>query len=59
MSMTAGEYSLESIFRLDPTGESDDAEEIPFPPISYLLWIAFVTLMPTLFANLLVFSADY
>ena len=52
--MTTGEFELDSIFRQDPTGGSDDAEEVPFPPISYILWIAFVIIMPILLTNMLV-----
>ena len=54
MSMTAGDFDFDSIFRLDPTGGSDDAKEIPFPPISYMLWIVFVLIMPILLTNMLV-----
>ena len=55
MTMTTGEFDFDSIFRQDPTGRSDDAEEIPFPPISYILWIAFVIIMPILLTNMLVY----
>ena len=54
MSMTAGDFDFGSIFRLDPAGGSDDAEEVPFPPVSYLLWIVFVIVMPILLINMLV-----
>ena len=54
MTMTTGEFDFDSIFRQDPVGESDDAEEIPFPQISYILWIGFVILMPVLLTNMLV-----
>jgi hypothetical protein len=54
MTMTTGEFDFDSIFRQDPVGESDDAEEIPFPQISYILWIVFVILMPVLLTNMLV-----
>ena len=56
MTMTTGEFDFDSIFRQDPTGGSDDAEEIPFPQISYILWIVFVILMPILLTNMLVNS---
>ena len=52
--MTTGEFEFDSIFRQDPTGESDNAEEIPFPPISYILWIVFIIIMPVLLTNMLV-----
>ena len=51
--MTTGELDFDSIFRQDPTGESDSAEEIPFPSVSYVLWIIFV-IMPILLTNMLV-----
>ena len=52
--MTTGELDFDSIFRQDPAGGSDDAEEIPFPPISYMLWIVFIIIMPILLNNMLV-----
>ena len=54
MTMTTGEFDFDSIFRQDPAGGSDGAEEIPFPPISYMLWIVFVIIMPILLTNMLV-----
>ena len=54
MSMTAGDFEFDSIFRQDPAGESDDAEEIPFTEISYILWVVFIILMPVLLTNMLV-----
>ena len=54
MTMTTGEFDYDSIFRQNPTGESDNAEEIPFPPISFILWIVFVIIMPVLLTNMLV-----
>ena len=54
MTMTTGEFDFDSIFRQDPTGASDDADEIPFPPISFMLWIVFVIIMPILLTNMLV-----
>ena len=55
MTMATGEFDFDSIFRQDPTGGSDDAEEIPFPPVSYILWIVFIIIMPILLTNMLVF----
>ena len=52
--MTAEDFDLDSLFRLDAAGGSDDAEEIPFPPVSYMLWIVFVIVMPILLINMLV-----
>lgn len=54
MTMTTGELDYDAIFRLDPSGGSDDAEEIRFPPISYILWIMFIILMPVILTNMLV-----
>ena len=58
MSMTAGDFDFDSIFRQDPAGESDDANDVPFIEISYILWIVFVILMPILLTNLLVCVYD-
>ena len=54
MSMTAGDFSFDIVFRRCPSGESEDAQDILFPPISYILRIIFVILMPILFTNMLV-----
>ena len=56
MTMTTGELDYDTIFRLDPSGGSDDAEEIRFPPISFILWIMFIILMPIILTNMLVCS---
>ena len=53
-SMTAGDFSFDTVFRQSPSGESEDAKEIQFPLISIFLWIIFVIVMPILFINLLV-----
>ena len=52
--MTAEDFDFDSLFRLDSAGESDDAEQVPFPPVSYMLWIVFVIIMPILLINMLV-----
>ena len=52
--MTAGDFSFDTVFRRSPSGETESAQEIQFPPISYILWIIFVILMPILFTNMLV-----
>ena len=54
MSMTAGDFSFDTLFRRSPSGESESATEILFPRMSYVLWIIFVILMPVLFTNMLV-----
>ena len=53
-SMTAGDFSFDTVFRQSPSGESEEAEEIHYPLISIILWIVFVIVMPILFINLLV-----
>ena len=54
ISMTAGDFNFDTVFRKSPSGEIEHAQEIQFPPISYILWIIFVILMPILFTNMLV-----
>ena len=51
--MTAGDFSFDTVFCKSPSGESEDAQDILFPPILYILWII-VILMPILFTNMLV-----
>ena len=55
MTMTTGEFEYDSIFRQFPGGDESSAtiEEIPFPGVSFLLWIIFLILMPILLTNLL------
>ena len=56
MTMTTGEFEYDAIFRQFPGGAEDGSitDEIPFPPVSFLLWIIFLVLMPILLTNLLV-----
>ena len=54
MTMTTGELDYDAIFRLNPAGGSDRLTEIKYPPISYLLWIVFLVLMPVILNNMLV-----
>ncbi len=54
LSMTAGGFDFGSLFRLSPDGESEEAEEIPYLAVSYILWVIFIILMPILLINLLV-----
>ena len=49
MMMTTGELEYGDNFR-----QNDEEEEIPYPVLSFPLWIIFVIVMPILFANLLV-----
>ena len=54
VTMKAGEFEFDDIFRLDPNGDRDGEEEIPFEGLSYILWIVFIVLMPILLTNMLV-----
>ena len=56
MVMTTGDFEYDAIFRQQTGGTApgEEVDEIPFPPVSFLLWIIFLALMPILLANLLV-----
>ena len=54
MTMTTGEMGYEDIFHQASGGSDDDIPPIPFPEVSYILWVIFLILMPILFTNLLV-----
>ena len=54
MTMTTGELDFDSLFRLDPSGTSENVVEIPFFEVSIILWILFLIMMPILLSNLLV-----
>ena len=54
MTMATGELGYDDIFRQFTDDPTFSATEIPFPAISYLLWVIFLILMPILFTNLLV-----
>ena len=56
MTMTTGELDYESIFHYSSGGSAQDelVSDIPFPVISFILWIVFLILMPILLANMLV-----
>ncbi|CAI8048714.1 Transient receptor potential cation channel subfamily A member 1 homolog [Geodia barretti] len=55
MTMTTGEFEYDGIFRQAPGGiDPGTVREIPFPPVTYILWIVFIILMPILLTNLLV-----
>ena len=57
MTMTTGEFEFDNIFRQTPGGVMDRSEvprNVPFPEVSYMLWIIFLILMPILLTNLLV-----
>ena len=61
MTMTTGEFEYDSIFRQFPGGDSESTtiEEIPFPAVSFILWIIFLVLMPILLTNLLVSPTNF
>ena len=54
MTMITGEMDYEGIFRQSSGGTEDQIPELPFPEISYLLWIIFLIMVPILLNNLLV-----
>lgn len=57
MTMTTGEFEFDGIFQQTAGGvmrASDIPGPIPFPEITYILWIIFLILMPILLTNLLV-----
>lgn len=54
MTMTIGEMGYDDIFRQFTSESVPDAPDVPFPDISYILWVIFLILMPILFTNLLI-----
>jgi hypothetical protein len=54
IAMSIGDLEYDQLFRQPTGGSSDSVPEIPFPEISYVLWIVFIILIPILFSNLLV-----
>lgn len=54
MTMVTGEMDYESIFRQSSSGTVDPDPPLPFPEISYALWIVFLIMIPILLNNLLV-----
>ena len=49
MTMTTGELDYDDLFH-----QQEGEEEIAFPPVSFILWIIFLVLIPVLLNNLLV-----
>jgi len=47
--MTTGELDYDELYH-----QQESEDEIAFPPVSFLLWIMFLVLMPVLLSNLLV-----
>lgn len=54
MTMSTGEVDFDGVFRLSPSGDSSDKDELLFPVISYLVWILFIFFMPVVLINMLV-----
>ena len=54
VAMSIGDLGYDELFRQPTGGSSGDVPGIPFPEISFMLWIIFIILMPILFGNLLV-----
>ena len=49
MAMTTGELDYDDLFH-----QQEGEDEIAFPPVSFILWVVFLVLMPVLLSNLLV-----
>lgn len=54
VAMSVGDLGYDELFRQPSGGSADVVPSIPFPEISYILWIIFIILIPILFSNLLV-----
>ena len=54
MTMSTGDVGFNSIFRLDPSGNSDGKQQIQYPPLSYIIWFLFIVFMPVILVNMLV-----
>ena len=60
MVMGVGEMDFQAVFQLTSENVSSIElvpESIPYPGVSYLLWVLFLILMPILLMNLLVRSS--
>ena len=49
MAMTTGELDYDELYH-----QREGEQEIAFPPVSFIIWIIFLVLMPILLSNLLV-----
>ena len=58
MTMAIGAVDYDNIFRQSIADSMSTAPDVPFPAISYIMWVIFIILMPILFTNLLVSSTD-
>ena len=54
MTMAIGSLDYDNIFRQSTSDSMSTAPDVPFPAISYIMWVIFIILMPVLFTNLLV-----
>ena len=56
VTYSTGGFDFDAIFRQAPGATTDDNDlgEIPFPSVSYVMWIIFIIIMPILLNNLLV-----
>ena len=56
VTYATGGFDFDAIFRQAPGGTEEDnaLTEIPFPAVSYIMWITFIIIMPILLNNLLV-----
>ena len=54
MTVVTGEMDYESIFHQSSSGTTDPDPPLPFPQVSYALWIIFLIMIPILLNNMLV-----
>lgn len=54
VSMSTGEQEFDSIFHQEASGGRDALVDVPFPPVSSIMWILFVIFIPILLTNMLV-----
>ena len=52
--MSTGEQEFDSIFHQEASGGRDVLADVPFPPVSSVMWILFVIFIPILLTNMLV-----
>jgi len=52
--MATGEYDFNGHFHLSPGGGSEDQPELAFLPVTVIVWIMFIAVMPILLINMLV-----
>jgi len=52
--MATGEYDFNENFRVSAGGESESQTELAFLPITAVIWLVFIPVMPILLINMLV-----